>query len=155
MAPGPTAGVTPTLHSQVTATKTALKSDSIPFYWQGAEATTAVVSDDTVVMDSVADATASTDFPNAVGLADSATTQIDRATADTIKVEVKDSSLGIVKLNATGTRSDGTFLRGDNTFAPPTIAGGSGVGAVLAYTEVTGVSPSLADEASATIVLTM
>src|SRR5436190_4400387 len=155
MGQGLTAGVTRTFYSQVTATKTGLKSDWIPFYWQGAEATTAVVSDDTVVMDSVADATASTDFPNAVGLADSATTQIDRATADTIKVEVKDSSLGIVKLNATGTRSDGTFLRGDNTFAPPTIAGGSGVGAVLAYTEVTGVSPSLADEASATIVLTM
>lgn len=38
-------------------------------------------------------------------------------------INIKDASVGIVDLSATGTPSSSTFLRGDNTWSTPTAAG--------------------------------
>ena len=44
--------------------------------------------------------------------------------------QIKDGSIGVVDLSATGTPSATTFLRGDNTWATP-AGGGSGITRVI------------------------
>jgi hypothetical protein len=62
---------------------------------------------------------------DAVGLALTDTTTVDftyNDAANTISADVKDSSIGLAKLTATGTANNTTFLRGDNTWASPSIS---------------------------------
>lgn len=91
-------------------------------------------------------------FPAGRDVNDSATIQWDWSTANIATAEVKDNSLDIVKLNASGTRDGTTFLRGDNTFSPVPQYPGPG-GAMQVYQTVVKTTGTLADGASQVIIL--
>ena len=91
-------------------------------------------------------------FPAGRDVNDSATIAWDFSVANLALASVKDNSLGIAKLSATGTRDATTFLRGDDTFSPIPAFPGPG-GAMQVYQTIVKTTGTLADGASQILTL--
>lgn len=89
-------------------------------------------------------------------VADSTTVAFDASVPGVAKWYVPDLGITPAKLAAGATTPSGTKAYfGDGTWKEPVVAGGSGTGAVSSYTEVNVVTSSIANDASATVIVTM